>query len=120
MTSQIYTITIDAADPRVLANFWSKLLGYWVEFDSEEEVAIEAHDEAGPAVLFVKVPDTKRGKNRVHLDLNPDDQRAEVERALTLGAREVDIGQDADPDATWKVLADPEGNEFCILTPRKD
>jgi len=56
----------------------------------------------------------------VHLDLNPDDQQAEVERALGLGARAVDIGQDAGPDATWKVLADPEGNEFCILTPRKD
>ncbi|MBA3292114.1 MAG: VOC family protein [Actinobacteria bacterium] len=120
MTSRINTITIDAADPRVLANFWSKLLDYRVTYDSSDQVIIEAHDEAGPAVLFIETPDTKRGKNRVHLDLNPDDQQAEVERALGLGARAVDIGQDAGPDATWKVLADPEGNEFCILTPRKD
>lgn len=81
MTSQIYTITIDAADQRVLANFWSKLLDYRVTYDSSDQVIIEAHDEAGPAVLFIETPDTKRGKNRVHLDLNPDDQQAEVERA---------------------------------------
>ena len=119
MTSQIYTITIDAADQRVLANLWSKLLDYRVTYDSSDQVIIEAHDEAGPAVLFIETPDTKRGKNRVHLDLTPTTSRLRSS-ALGLGARAVDIGQDADPDATWTVLADPKGNEFCILTPRKD
>jgi predicted enzyme related to lactoylglutathione lyase len=120
MTSQLYTVTLDAAEPRQLADFWSKMLDYKVVYDSAEEVAIEKADESGPAVLFVKVPDEKAGKNRMHFDLNPDDQAAEVERALSLGATHVDIGQERDPDVTWKVLADPEGNEFCILTPRRD
>jgi predicted enzyme related to lactoylglutathione lyase len=120
MTSQLYTVTLDAAEPRQLADFWSKMLDYKVVYDSAEEVAIEKADESGPAVLFVRVPDEKAGKNRMHFDLNPDDQAAEVERALSLGATHVEIGQERDPDVTWKVLADPEGNEFCILTPRKD
>ncbi|MPZ92955.1 MAG: VOC family protein [Actinobacteria bacterium] len=120
MTSQLYTVTLDAAEPRRLADFWSKMLDYKVVYDSAEEVAIEKADESGPAVLFVRVPDEKAGKNRMHFDLNPDDQAAEVERALSLGATHVDIGQGRDPDVTWKVLADPEGNEFCILTPRKN
>jgi hypothetical protein len=120
MTSQLYTVTLDAAEPRQLADFWSKMLDYKVVYDSAEEVAIEKADESGPAVLFVKVPDEKAGKNRIHFDLNPDDQSAEVERALSLGATHVEIGQSRDPDVTWKVLADPEGNEFCILTPRRD
>jgi predicted enzyme related to lactoylglutathione lyase len=120
MTSQLYTVTLDAAEPRRLADFWSKMLDYKVVYDSAEEVAIEKADESGPAVLFVKAPDEKAGKNRMHFDLNPDDQAAEVERALLLGATHVEIGQSRDPDVTWKVLADPEGNEFCILKPRKD
>jgi predicted enzyme related to lactoylglutathione lyase len=120
MTSQLYTVTLDAAEPRQLADFWSKMLDYKVVYDSAEEVAIEKADESGPAVLFVKVPDEKAGKNRMHFDLNPDDQAAEVERALSLGATHVDIDQGRDPEVTWKVLADPEGNEFCILTPRRD
>jgi len=120
MTSELYTVTVDAADPRRLAEFWSELLGYKIVYDSPEEVAIEKPDESGPAVLFIKVPDVKAVKNRMHFDLNPEDQNAEVERALSLGATHVEIGQERDPDVTWKVLADPEGNEFCILTPRKN
>ena len=120
MTSELYTVTVDAADPRRLAEFWSEMLGYKVVYDSADEVAIEKADESGPAVLFIKVPDAKAGKNRMHLDLDPDDQAAEVDRALSLGATHVEIGQERDPDVTWKVLADPEGNEFCILTPRKN
>ena len=119
MTSELYTVTVDAADPRRLAEFWGELLGYKVTYDSDDEVAIETPDESGPAVLFLKVPDDKRVKNRLHFDLKPDDQDAEVERALSLGATHVEIGQERDPDVTWKVLADPEGNEFCILRPRK-
>jgi predicted enzyme related to lactoylglutathione lyase len=120
MTSELYTITLDAADPHRLADFWTAMLGYKVVYDSADEVAIDKPDESGPVVLLIKVPDAKAGKNRMHLDLNPDDQAAEVERALALGATQVDIGQSRDPDVTWTVLADPEGNEFCILTPRSD
>jgi Glyoxalase-like domain len=67
--------------------------------------------------LFVKVPDEKVGKNRLHFDLRPADQAAQVERLIGLGAKPIDIGQG---DVTWVVLADPEGNEFCVLAPRRD
>jgi len=118
VTSELHAVTVDAANPGHLADFWSKMLGYKVDYDSAEEVAIHKPDESGPEVLFIKVPEGKTVKNRVHFDLRPDDQAAEVERALVLGARHVDIGQGRDPEATWKVLADPEGNEFCILARR--
>ena len=120
MTSELHAVTVDAANPGRLADFWSQMLGYKVVYDSAEEVAIDKPDESGPEVLFIKVPEGKSVKNRLHFDLRPADQDAEVERALALGATHVDIGQERDPDVTWKVLADPEGNEFCILTPRKD
>jgi hypothetical protein len=68
-----------------------------------------------PDILFVKVPDRKTTKNRLHFDLRPQDQAVQVERLLDLGARRVDIGQG--DDASWVVLADPEGNEFCVLAP---
>jgi hypothetical protein len=73
--------------------------------------------ERGPGLVFVTVPETKTLKNRLHIDLAPatDDQEAEVRRLESLGARRMDIGQG---DARWVVLADPEGNEFCVLTPR--
>ena len=73
---------------------------------------LRAPDGAGPDWLFVAVPDGKVVKNRIHFDFTPDDQQAEVERLIGLGARKVDIGQG---EQTWVVLADPEGNEFCIL-----
>ena len=72
--------------------------------------------DVAPDILFVKVPDEKVTKNRVHLDLRPVDQRAEVDRLVALGARHVDIGQG--DDVSWVVLGDPEGNEFCVLAPR--
>ena len=115
MASSIYTITIDCADPDRLAAFWGQLLGWGRSYEDEDEVAIEGDE--GPALLFGRAPEPKRVKNRIHLDLNPDDQEAEVARAKQLGATEVDIGQ---RDVSWVVLADPEGNEFCILTPRDD
>jgi hypothetical protein len=84
----------------------------------DSEVVIEPPEgsveaDIVPDILFLKVPEEKAVKNRIHLDLRPDDQAAEVARFEALGARRVDIGQ-AD-DVTWVVLADPEGNEFCIL-----
>jgi predicted enzyme related to lactoylglutathione lyase len=115
MGSSVYTVTIDCADPRSLASFWEQVLDYRRTYDEDDEVVIEPRDGSGNALLFGKVSDPKNVKNRIHLDLNPTDQAAEVERVKGLGATDVDIGQ---RDVPWVVLADPEGNEFCILTPR--
>src|SRR5690606_37992806 len=89
-------------------------------YESDDEVAIEAGDDDichDLAIVFVPVPEPKQWKNRVHLDLasrSADDQHATVDRLLALGATHVDIGQD---DVSWVVLADPAGNEFCVLAP---
>ena len=118
MASRVYNITIDARDPSALAEFWRQALDYRVAYAEPHEVGIEpAGDgaDASPALVFVPVPEVKVVKNRVHLDLAPDDQASEVERLLALGARRVDIGQG---EVSWVVMADPEGNEFCVLTPR--
>ena len=119
MPSTIYTITIDCADPRGLAEFWSKVLNYEIAYDEDddEEVAVEPPGGNCPALLFIRVPEPKSGKNRIHLDLNPDDRDAEVRRLEGLGARTIDIGQG---DVTWVVMADPEGNEFCVLRARDE
>ncbi len=112
MASEWYTIVIDAHDPRALARFWAEVLGYRVLYEDEEEVLIAKGDDAYPGICFVPVDDAKLRKNRLHIDLNPDDQDAEVERLLALGARHADIGQG---EVRWVVLADPEDNEFCVL-----
>jgi len=120
MASRLYSITVDARDPRKLAGFWAEVLGYERTFESEEgdeeyEVVLSPVDGSGNDILFGKAADEKSVKNRIHFDLAPTDQAAEVERVLGLGATKVDIGQG---EPTWVVLADPEGNEFCILTAR--
>ena len=115
MSSKLHTVTIDCADPARLAQFWSAVLDYSVTHKNDEEVAIAPAGGGGPTLLFLRVPDSKTVKNRFHLDLNPNDQQAEVRRLLGLGASRADIGQG---DVSWVVLADPEGNEFCVLTPR--
>ena len=116
MSSRVHGVTIDARDPRALADFWCRVLGYTIAIDEPDEVAIEPPDNGvGPALFFVPVPEDKVSKNRIHLDLAPDVQTAEVERLLSLGARRVDIGQGQVP---WVVMADPEGNEFCVLSRR--
>jgi len=115
----IQSLTVDAADPSGLASFWEAALGWrrTPSDDGDEDVAI-APPEASPLVgvvpelLFLRVDDARVVKNRLHLDLRPDDQAGEVARLEALGATRVDIGQD---DVTWVVLADPEGNEFCVL-----
>jgi hypothetical protein len=118
MPSRLYTITIDAHDPYTLAEFWRQALDYQLAIDEPDEVAIEpVGNDAAPALSFAPVPEGKTIKNRVHLDLAPDDQSVEVERLESLGARRVDIGQGT---VSWVVMADPEGNEFCVLTPRDD
>jgi hypothetical protein len=84
---------------------------------SEDEVALARDEHSFPGLVFGLVPEAKGVKNRLHIDLNPDDQVAEVDRLLALGATRADIGQG---DVPWVVLADPEGNEFCVLTPHPE
>lgn len=108
-------VCIDCKDAHAVASFWKDLLGYKLIDESEDgevEIVLESPNEDDTDLLFVEVPEGKTLKNRIHFDLRPVDQAAEVERAKSLGATEVDIGQG---DQTWVVLADVEGNEFCIL-----
>ena len=119
MGSVLTEIVVDAADPARLAAFWAEVLG-WEEVESYDGVVeLAGPADAGPKLIFVPVDDPKAGKNRVHLDVNPKgcDQDAELERLRGLGAVEVDVGQG---EQTWIVLADPEGNEFCLLRGRVD
>ena len=120
MTLTIEQVTIDCKDPDRVAKFWQEALGYqqagrWVEGDMIE-VEIAPSDGKGDSFLFLSDSEPKTVKNRLHLDLRPDDQAAEVARLEALGATRVDIGQ---RDVSWVVLADPEGNEFCILSARQ-
>ncbi|MGA8296153.1 MAG: VOC family protein [Acidimicrobiales bacterium] len=112
MASRWYTIVIDAHDPRALARFWADVLEYRILYENDEEVVIATGDDDYPGICFVPVGEAKLQKNRLHIDLNPDDQQAEVERIIGLGARRVDIGQG---NVSWVVLQDPEENEFCVL-----
>ena len=111
---RLETITIDCDDHLAVARFWGAALGWEIgETDDEGTVLRSRAGSAATELLFLKVPDRKTSKNRLHLDLRPDDQAAEVARLEALGARRVDIGQT--DEVTWVVLADPEGNEFCVL-----
>ena len=113
MGLSVEALAIDCADPQRLAHFWAEALGYRVlDANTPDEIGIVPTSGSGQELLFLRVPEGKAAKNRLHLDLRPDDQAAEVERLLMLGATRVDIGQGA---PTWVVLADPEGNEFCVL-----
>lgn len=113
------TVTIP---PRWLT-FWRSALGWRQTYSDADEVVLEpptasAEDGIVPDLLFARVPERKAGKNRLHLDLRPIDQASEVARLEQLGARPVDVGQH--DDVSWIVMADPEGNEFCILSPLPD
>jgi glyoxalase superfamily protein len=112
MSLKFDEICIDAHDATSLGGWWSKVLGWPSDVDDDGDVVLHAPPGAGPNWLFLAVPDDKVVKNRIHFDFRPDDQQAEVKRVISLGARHVDIGQG---DQSWVVLADPEGNEFCIL-----
>ncbi|GJF31613.1 hypothetical protein KNE206_43130 [Kitasatospora sp. NE20-6] len=105
-------VVVDAADPEALARWWAAALDWTVVDVDVDEVEIRPAPDRTPGLLFVLVPERKHLKNRLHLDFRPDDQQAEVDRLLALGARRADVGQRA---AGWVVLADPEGNEFCVL-----
>jgi hypothetical protein len=120
-------LSVDCGEPAALARWWAQVLGWHVvggvaeDADNDkladaDEVGIEPDDGSRLGVLFLRVPEAKSVKNRLHLDLRPQDgsdQQTELARLIALGARPVDIGQGV--EVTWYVLADPEGNEFCLL-----
>ena len=129
MGSRLTEIVVDCRDPAALARFWAAALDYQLVHaeDGQVEIApweLEPPDLAErvrraptvPTLVFLSVPEGKTLKNRLHLDIRPVDRshQEEVERLLGLGARRADIGQGEVP---WAVLADPEGNEFCVLAP---
>lgn len=108
-------VVVDATDPRALGRWWARALG-WVVVDDGADFEIRPAADRPPGLLFVAVPETKTIKNRLHLDFRPVDQAVEARRLVGLGARRVDLGQQ---DEQWVVLADPEGNEFCVLGERR-
>ncbi|MFI5796591.1 VOC family protein [Streptomyces sp. NPDC051677] len=113
MTSAIRHVTIDSSDAYALGSFWAEVLGQPLQ--EEDKPGDEEALIAGAGLLFVTVPETKSKKNRIHLDIQPQDRTRdeEVERLLALGATLVDDHRK--PDGTgWAVLVDPEGNEFCV------
>jgi hypothetical protein len=116
MAVRFYQVVVDAHDPSRLAHWWADVLGYEVLYETADEVIIGVAPDRYPGICFVPVGDAKTTKNRLHIDLDPDDHEAEVARVVGLGASPIDVGQG---DAAWTVLADPEGNEFCILTPHR-
>ena len=134
MSIRWYALVVDCRDIVAQSRWWAEALDWRIGFEADNEVVLvppHALDaareiplfERGPGLVFVPVPEGKTVKNRLHIDLalgsppGDGDQAAEVRRLEALGARRVDVGQD--PDATrWVVMADPEGNEFCVLTAR--
>jgi hypothetical protein len=107
---------VDSRDPVSLGRWWQEALGWVVVNDDPNEFEIRPAPDRLPGLLFGSVPEPKTVKNRLHLDFRPDDQDREVERMLRLGASRADVGQG---EQSWVVLADPEGNEFCILSSRR-
>jgi catechol 2,3-dioxygenase-like lactoylglutathione lyase family enzyme len=125
VASRLTDVIVDCHDLDVMADFWCEVLGYERVASGDGWLAtrapgleLSANDLVAraqpPALAFVLVPEDKLGKNRVHVDVTPTEcsQADEVERLLGLGARRVDISQGSTP---WVVLADPEGNEFCVM-----
>ncbi|HEY5876507.1 MAG TPA: VOC family protein [Ilumatobacteraceae bacterium] len=109
-------VVVDARDPVALGRWWREALQWVIVNDHPADFEIRPRSEELPGLIFEPVAEHKHVKNRLHLDLRPDDQNAEVERLIALGASRVDIGQG---DVSWVVLADPEGNEFCVLSDRR-
>jgi predicted enzyme related to lactoylglutathione lyase len=123
LAAKFTELIVDARDTDALARFWSAVLDWPRVGDDEEDDGrvVEIADPSGalPTLVFVPVDDAKVVKNRVHIDVNPVgcDQDEELERLLALGATHVDVGQG---EQSWVVLADPEGNEFCLLAGRRE
>ena len=117
-TGPIAAVTVDCGDPRAMARFWDAAIDWTLLRVSDDSAVLRSAAGVGPYLQFLRTPDVKTVKNRVHLDLRPypgDDQAAEVARLRALGATDIDLGQG---DVSWTCLADPEGNEFDVLTPR--
>ena len=117
-TGPVAAILTDCAEPAALGRFWTEAAGYPVAYADEHITGLRAPSGVGPYLEFLRVPDAKTVKNRLHPDVAPypgDDPAAEVARLRGLGAVPADVGQG---DVNWTVLADPEGNEFCVLSPR--
>jgi hypothetical protein len=117
-TGPMAAVVVDCADPRLMARFWGEAMDWTLSEVTDGYSVLRSAQGVGPYLEFIRNPDVKTVKNRIHLDLRAypgDDQEAEVARLLALGATPADVGQG---DAPWTVLADPERNEFCLLTPR--
>jgi glyoxalase superfamily protein len=110
----IECVCVDSEDPSVLAAWWQRLVGGEIHIDTDGDVALRT---GGVRLLFLAVPDSKRAKNRLHIDLRATNFESAVGAALALGAQRADDVYDG---SRWRVLRDPEGNEFCILRPRQD
>jgi predicted enzyme related to lactoylglutathione lyase len=119
MPVRLHHIVIDAHDLPGLARFWTQALGWKVLSEREREIVIGTDDHAPVGICFMPVTDPKTVKNRLHLDLtaSAEERDGEIDRLLALGARRVDIGQTG--EESWLVLADPEGNEFCVVRPKR-
>ncbi|WP_078278206.1 VOC family protein [Mycobacteroides franklinii] len=110
-------IVIDCQDASTLGRWWSEVLKWPYAIDDNGFVSVFQPDRHPPLLFFMNGPEPKTVKNRLHLDFRDDDQSALVNRFLAHGAARMDIGQG---DSPWVVLADPEGNEFCVLASRAD
>ena len=118
MPLTLHHIVLDTHDLPALAHFWAQALGWRILSESEREVVIGPDAAAPVGMCFMPASEVKAVKNRLHLDLTTgaNDRDAEIERLLALGAHRVDIGQTG--AESWTVLADPEGNEFCVVRPK--
>ena len=132
MALKWYTTVIDCQDLHAQARWWAGVLDWQIIYEADDQAAVAPRHEqdrplsakewptVGPALIFVPVPEGKIMKNRLHLDLAPhitDDRDALIDSLLARGATRVNVGQD-ESEASWTVLADPEGNEFCVLSAR--
>jgi catechol 2,3-dioxygenase-like lactoylglutathione lyase family enzyme len=118
MPVRLHHVVIDTHDLPALARFWTHALGWQVLSEREDEIVIGTDIRAPVGICFMPVTDQKSVKNRLHLDLTTSaaDRDQEIDRLIALGARRVDIGQTG--AESWTVLADPEGNEFCVVRPK--
>ena len=107
---------VDARHPVALGRWWAEALGWVIVNDDIDEFEIRESVDRLPGIFFQHVGEAKQHKNRLHMDFRPGDQEAEVRRLVGLGASRVDVGQG---DVPWVVMADPEGNEFCVLKARQ-
>lgn len=119
MPISLHHIVIDAHDLPALARFWAEALRWRILSEREREVVIGPDENATVGICFMPVTDRKAVKNRLHLDLTSDaeDRDTEIDRLLALGARRAEVGQSG--KESWTVLADPEGNEFCVVRPKQ-